>query len=204
MHERSNLINVRYRDQQSATNGIAATIGFQGAGGARRRPRSRSPATARCSTTTGPTRAGRSTSGARATSSLSALMVHSPDDISGFTTLTRQRRHASVTLPFSVTIEGTSYSTLTISTNGWIEFGDNTPGANPTRQRLPAESRAHEPVRSSATGTTCRPQGTNIRYGTVGTSPNRTFIVDFEDERWSPQGAATTSTARCRSTSART
>jgi hypothetical protein len=34
VHETSNLINVRYRDQQSATNGISATIGFQGAGGA--------------------------------------------------------------------------------------------------------------------------------------------------------------------------
>jgi hypothetical protein len=34
LHETSNLINVRFRNQQSATNGIAATIGYQGAGGA--------------------------------------------------------------------------------------------------------------------------------------------------------------------------
>jgi len=53
---------------------------------------------------------------------LFAIMAHSPDDISGFTTLSGDNAIAGVTLPFSVTIEGTSYSTVTIGTNGIIQL----------------------------------------------------------------------------------
>src|SRR5439155_24365643 len=69
-----------------------------------------------------------------------ALMAFSPDDISGFTTLSGDNNTAGVTLPFSVTIDGTSYSTATIGTNGLIQFGTTT-GANPTTNTaLPSSS----------------------------------------------------------------
>src|SRR5512132_746928 len=66
---------------------------------------------------------------AHATVSLGAWIQHSPDDISGFTTLTGDEATASVTLPFTFTVEGTSYTTLVLSTNGWLEFGTNTSGS---------------------------------------------------------------------------
>src|SRR5262249_42884244 len=114
---------------------------------------------------------------------LSAFMACSPDDIGvdtpAFTTLSGDNAIAGVTLPFSVTIEGTSYSTATIGTNGLGQFGTTT-GANPTANAgLPS---------SSFTGPALlwywddlQTEGTNIRYGTVGTSPNRTFIIDFQE-----------------------
>src|SRR5439155_21007203 len=69
-----------------------------------------------------------------------ALMEFSPDDISGFTTLSGDNSIAGVTLPFSVTVDGTSYSTATIGTNGLVQFGTTT-GANPTTNTaLPTSS----------------------------------------------------------------
>src|SRR5439155_2277036 len=63
--------------------------------------------------------------------SLHALHEFSPDDISGFTTLSGDNAIAGVTLPFSVVIDGASYATATIGTNGLVQFGTTT-GANPT------------------------------------------------------------------------
>ena len=62
----------------------------------------------------------------RATVSLGAWIAFSPDDISGFTTLSGNDITATPAIPFSVTIEGVTYTTVTISTNGWLEFGGNT------------------------------------------------------------------------------
>src|SRR5580765_6495957 len=68
---------------------------------------------------------------ARADLSLGAWIQHSPDDINttnipGLLTLSGNDATATATMPFSVTIGGTSYSAIVISTNGWIEFGSNT------------------------------------------------------------------------------
>src|SRR5205814_8145542 len=116
---------------------------------------------------------------------LSALTACSPDDIGvdtpAFSTLSGNDSIAGVTMPFSVSIEGTSYSTLTIGTNGIIQFGTTT-GANPsTNASLPSSSFPNptlfwywDDLQTSSP---------DIRYGTVGTSPNRTFIMDFQDNR---------------------
>src|SRR5689334_331867 len=52
---------------------------------------------------------------AHAAVSLAAWIQHSPDDISGFATLTGDENVATVALPFTVTIEGVGYSTVAIS-----------------------------------------------------------------------------------------
>src|SRR6185503_32015 len=138
VHESSNLINVRYRDQQSATNGISATIGFQGAGG--------SSGNAQPITCNGKVlddnldNEGWSADvGNAGNVVLGALIQHSPDDIpGGFTPLTGDNATATPTIPFNVNIEGTNYNTVTISTNGWLEFGGNTSGnSNQTNTCLP-------------------------------------------------------------------
>src|SRR5438094_7941822 len=72
------------------------------------------------------------------TVSLGAWIAFSPDDISGFTTLSGDNATATLTIPFSVTIEGATYTTVTISTNGSIQFGANTHAKPaPTNARRP-------------------------------------------------------------------
>src|SRR6185369_16074730 len=110
--------------------------------------------------------------------SLGAGIQHSPDDISGFLSLSGNTT-VTPTMPFSVTIEGVSYSTVTISTNGWLEFGGNTQGtSHPANVCLPTAT--HTNPFLAAYWDDLNPFGTTIRYGTVGTSPHRTWIADFE------------------------
>lgn len=122
----------------------------------------------------------RSTS--NSTWSLSGNFAYSPDDISGATTLSGDDSYASYTMPFSLTMGGTSYNTITISTNGWVSFGN--PG-------------------TAALGNGCLPSGTfsaptilpywddlvsngsNIRYFSTGSSPNQVVVVDFECRTYS-------------------
>src|SRR6185369_15737075 len=86
-----------------------------------------------------------------------------------------------------LTIDGATYTNATIGTNGLIQFGTTT-GANPTTNTaLPS---------ASFTGPTVfwnwddlATEGGNIRYGTVGTSPNQTFIVDFQENRVGDSGS---------------
>src|SRR5438132_13065068 len=180
IHEGSNLLNVKYRNPTNGNaNGQSATIGFQGAGGA--------SAAAYPLVFNGKIlddnrhetegfsvhpRPNRSTI-------VHALMQFSPDDISGFTTLSGDNAIAGVTLPFSVSIDGTSYSTATIGTNGLIQFGTTT-GANPTTNAsLPSSSFPNPTI--FYYWDDLQTEVSNIQYGTVGTSPNRTFIVDFQE-----------------------
>ena len=65
--------------------------------------------------------------------SVGATLMHSADDFSGFTTLSGNDNVVNVTLPFTFVVEGTPYTTIALSTNGWIEFGGNTaPDSDPT------------------------------------------------------------------------
>src|SRR5882724_10551412 len=191
IHESSNVINVRYGSTGHIANGQAATIGFQGAGG--------SGATAFPLTFNGKILddnrpdegwsidVGRTDLGV---ATMAALMACSPDDIGSdtpaFTTLSGDDAIAGVTLPFSVTIEGTSYSTVTIGTNGLVQFGTTT-GANPTANgSLPNASFPNPTL--FWYWDDLQTEGTNIRYGTVGTSPNRTFIIDFQENLFASSG----------------
>src|ERR1051325_10958531 len=184
LHETSNVITVKYISSQGNVNGQAATIGYQGAGGA-------SATTVQPLTCNGKilddNRSDEGWSvdvGRTGLVTLAAQMESSPDDNSGFTTLSGLDNLATVTLPFTVTLEGTAYSTLAISTNGWLEFGGNsctscgTNNADSTNAALPTSKHTRPLV--AAYWDDSNPFGNAIRYGTVGTSPNRTFIVDYQ------------------------
>src|SRR5262249_34572107 len=81
-------------------------------------------------------------------------------------------------LPFNVTVEGTSYSTIGISTNGWLELGGNSAAnSDPNNACLPTSQHTRPLI--AYYWDDMQTQGTAIRYGTVGTAPDRTFIVDF-------------------------
>jgi hypothetical protein len=179
IHEGSNLIHVRYRDGgNSNANGQAATIGFQGAGG--------SSASAYPITCNGKVMDDNQSDESWSVHpkplgamSLHAIMAHSPDDISGFTSLSGDNATASASMPFNVRIDGVNYGTVGISTNGWLEFGGNTSGtSDPSNVALPTSS--HSNPFLAAYWDDLQTEGNNVRYGTVGTSPNRTFIVDYE------------------------
>ena len=110
---------------------------------------------------------------ARADISLNAIIAHSPDDISGFTTLSGNDALATVTLPFPVRIEGTSYTTVAISTNGWVEFGGNTctsgcgtANSDPVNTCLPTSK--HTNPLLAAYWDDLQTFGNHIRYGNGG------------------------------------
>ena len=189
IHERganggSQVINVQYRNSGDLVNGQGATIGFQGAGGASARVQ---PITCNGKVlddnrpdegwSVDVPRSGAVT--------MHAIMAHSPDDISGFTTLSGNDAVATVSLPFPVRVEDLTYSTLAISTNGWIEFGGNTctsgcgtANSDPANACLPTSK--HTNPFLAAYWDDLQTFGSNVRYGTVGASPNRTFIIDYE------------------------
>ncbi len=180
LHETSNAINVQYRDSGHLANGQSATIGFQTAGGA--------SAEAQPLTCNGKILDDNADNeswsvdvGRPGLVTLGALNAHSPDDISGFATLTGNDSVVSTSMPFSVNIEGQNWSVLSISTNGWIEFGGNTSGSSdPNNTCLPAAN--HSNPFLAVYWDDMQTVSSAIRYGTVGASPNRTFIVDFQIE----------------------
>jgi len=84
-------------------------------------------------------------------------------------------------MDLTVTIDCTSFSTATIGTNGLIQFGTTT-GANPTTNTALPSSSFPNPTLFWYWDD-LQTFSSNIQYATVGTSPNRTFIVDFQENR---------------------
>jgi hypothetical protein len=118
---------------------------------------------------------------------LSANMCYSPDDLwgqggSSTGTLTGDDATYTATLPFNVIVDGTTYNTVGISTNGFIEFG-GTSSSDYSNDCLPTSS--HSGPFVAAYWDDLKTRGNGVRYGYVGTSPNRVYIIDFECETYS-------------------
>lgn len=81
-----------------------------------------------------------------------------------------------ITLPFSFTYDNVPYSTVGISTNGFLTLGAQTTTVYCGLQTSPANSIAGygtDLVNASASSI--------VRYGTSGSAPNRRFIVEWSD-----------------------
>jgi hypothetical protein len=75
---------------------------------------------------------------------------------------------ASVTIPFSFTLYGTSRTQLYISSNGWISFIDPGVNAYPVNVSIPNGGSPNE-INNGG-----------VYYRTDGTTPNRQFIIEWD------------------------
>lgn len=87
---------------------------------------------------------------------------------------------SSLAIPFNFTFNGTSYNSCYVSTNGFITFG-SAPGAS---NYIPISNTTSPNTYSGAISAFGRDlystqSGNNIVYGTVGTTPNRTFVIQW-------------------------
>ena len=78
----------------------------------------------------------------------------------------------TLTLPFNITFNGTTYSTIYVGTNGYITFG----GGTTSYSGLGATNPAFNKVMISADDLSCQ----RIYYGVEGSAPNRTYRVRWE------------------------
>ncbi len=92
---------------------------------------------------------------------------------------------AQVTIPFSFNYDGVSYTQCYVSPNGFITFGTVQPGAT---NYTPISDNTN--YNSATTGGVVSALGVNlksgsatssIKYGLVGSSPNRTFVIEWID-----------------------
>jgi hypothetical protein len=89
----------------------------------------------------------------------------------------------SITIPFTFTFNGTGYTSLYISNNGFIAFGATTPSTttyNPisasTAYAGAIAGYGFNLINSAVSGA-----APDISYGTYSTSPNREFVIQFTD-----------------------
>ena len=83
---------------------------------------------------------------------------------------------AMLTLPFSFAYNGTSYTTLAVSTNGFI-----TMGAVPATTYCGLQASALNSIAGYGTDLVNGSTTSTIQYATTGTAPNRQFVVQYTD-----------------------
>jgi hypothetical protein len=86
----------------------------------------------------------------------------------------------AVTLPFAFNFFGTNYSSVNINANGWISFDTASTNAHSAPTTSPSASNPNAIIAGywfDASATVSA--SADIRYTTVGTAPNRKFIVNY-------------------------
>ncbi|MDO7876999.1 T9SS type A sorting domain-containing protein [Hymenobacter sp. ASUV-10] len=89
----------------------------------------------------------------------------------------------SLPLGFSFQYAGSTYTTVSASTNGWLTFGQDITDYAPTND-LAATTGALRPLLAPLWDDLSM-QGGNVYYQTTGTAPNRVFTVEWTNARWS-------------------
>ena len=84
---------------------------------------------------------------------------------------------SAISLPFNFTFYNNSYSSVYISSNGWMSF-TSTSGAAYSVQTLPSSSTPNNLVAGFSDDLDQSKGGTN-KYEVFGTAPNRVFVVEF-------------------------
>ena len=89
----------------------------------------------------------------------------------------------SVTLPFSFRFNGTLYSQIYLSENGYVSFGTTNPGTT-TSSSISSSNSGFEvaaPFSADLQGSASTSQ---LSYLTSGTSPNRIFTAEWKNMRF--------------------
>ncbi|MFN5346751.1 MAG: T9SS type A sorting domain-containing protein [Bacteroidota bacterium] len=107
---------------------------------------------------------------------------------------------AAGTIPFSFVFDGLSYTGCTVSTNGYITFGSTAPT---TTSYIPISATTTYSGAVSALGGNLNAyfisgnatQTGSIRYQTIGTTPNRKFVIQYKNFKPQAQSGTTYTTA---------
>lgn len=117
----------------------------------------------------------------------SGNIVSSPDDFSGSGQLTGDESTVITSLGFDWVCDGVTYSYVQLSTNGWITFltsNSSSYGADNSNECLPTNDFDTPTIfaywDNIETEDDAGDPGDDMRYKTIGTSPNRVFVVDCE------------------------
>ena len=96
-------------------------------------------------------------------------------------------RSTAISLPFSFIFDGNTYSTIRLSSHGLISFGSSVSTSYSNSMPSAASSGPaitafwdNVYISGSAPNQGCN-FTSRIRYGTVGVSPNRIFVIDYDD-----------------------
>lgn len=111
---------------------------------------------------------------------VSSNLSYSPDDIGSAWTASVDDGQFGYTMPFSIIIDGVAYNTLSVSTNGVVIFGSTTATMPTGNTCLPATNYTNPMLFWSWDDMVTR-----VRTISQGTSPNRTFVIDFDSQTYS-------------------
>ncbi|MEY2692723.1 MAG: hypothetical protein RIT03_1113, partial [Bacteroidota bacterium] len=97
-----------------------------------------------------------------------------------FTSTTWDDNTAALSLPFTFTFNGIGYSTVNVNSNGYVTFGSTT---SSTTNFTPVSSSETYASCISAFGRDLVNNGLDVTYITSGSSPNRVFVVQWNNAR---------------------
>lgn len=114
---------------------------------------------------------------------MSANIASSPDDFTGYTDLTNDGEDdvtRQYNLGFTVTIDGTNYTNISVCSNGWIAFGTVT-STTYSNTSLPASFTSNPVIFPYWDDMKDYGGGEWSRAATYGSSPNRVCIIDVSN-----------------------
>ncbi|WP_163409257.1 LamG-like jellyroll fold domain-containing protein [Flavobacterium ajazii] len=112
----------------------------------------------------------------------------STTDVTGLAASSDDALSNAVTLPFTFNFAGAFYSSIRVSSNGWITFASPTPTASQNYTNNIANANIIKPALFALWDDielTVIP-----KYVTSGTAPNRIFKIEFSKQKWDYAGAA--------------
>lgn len=107
--------------------------------------------------------------------SIASNLSYSPDDITASWTTATDESQWGATMPFNIRIDGVDYNTVSMTTNGAIIFGSTTATISYSNNCLPTSN-----VSTPTLFWYWDDMVTRYRWFSQGSSPNRTFIIDFD------------------------
>ncbi len=119
-----------------------------------------------------------------------------PAGLTGITPITRSAginnddcRWDNISIPFTFRFFGNPYTSIKVSSNGWITFGSSsiTTGYG----SIPSASEANNAVHGITGNLTFTTSGI-LEYFTDGTAPNRTFVVSYQNVPFASGGGSAT------------